>query len=91
MLDNAMPSPSTPVAKRKPNSPFFEKPEDKPMSRFPPSNPFSFRCRHVELDDGLLSAAQVRKIKSLVPQGKQRSVRSSLFDQPARQTLNAQR
>jgi len=33
-----------------------------------------------EADDGPLSAAQIRQIKKLVPQGKMRSVRSSLFD-----------
>ena len=37
-----------------------------------------------EADDGPLTAAQVRDIKKRVPQGKKRSVRSSLFDpQPA--------
>jgi hypothetical protein len=33
-----------------------------------------------EADDGALSAAQVRQIKKHVPQGSNRSVRSSLFD-----------
>jgi hypothetical protein len=33
-----------------------------------------------EADDGALSAAQVRQIKKRVPQGKLRSVRSSLLD-----------
>lgn len=33
-----------------------------------------------EPDDGPLSAAQMRQIKKLAPQGKIRSVRSSLFD-----------
>ena len=33
-----------------------------------------------EADDGPLTAAQVRQIKKLVPQGGKRSVRSSLFD-----------
>ncbi len=33
-----------------------------------------------EADDGPLNAAQIRQIKKLVPQGKMRSVRSSLFD-----------
>lgn len=38
-----------------------------------------------EPDDGPLSAAQLRQIKKLAPQGKQRSVRSSLFDiEPAK-------
>lgn len=32
-----------------------------------------------EADDGPLTAAQVRQIKKLVPQGAKRSVRSSLF------------
>lgn len=37
-----------------------------------------------EADDGPLTAAQLRDIKKRVPQGKKRSVRSSLFDpQPA--------
>jgi len=31
-------------------------------------------------DDGPLTAAQIRQIKKRVPQGKKRSVRSSLFD-----------
>ena len=31
-------------------------------------------------DDGPLTAAQVRQIKQRVPQGKKKSVRSSLFD-----------
>lgn len=33
-----------------------------------------------EADDGPLTVAQVRQIKKLVPQGKKRSVRSSLFE-----------
>ena len=33
-----------------------------------------------EPDDGPLTAAQVRQIRKLVPQGKKRSVRSSLFE-----------
>ncbi|ABX35778.1 hypothetical protein Daci_3140 [Delftia acidovorans SPH-1] len=33
-----------------------------------------------EADDGPLTAAQVRQIKKKVPQGEQRSVKSSLFD-----------
>ena len=33
-----------------------------------------------EADDGPLTAAQLKQIKKLVPQGKKRSVRSSLFD-----------
>lgn len=33
-----------------------------------------------EVDDGPLTVAQVRQIKKLVPQGKKRSVRSSLFE-----------
>ncbi len=33
-----------------------------------------------EPDDGPLSAAQLRQIKKLAPQGRMRSVRSSLFD-----------
>lgn len=33
-----------------------------------------------EADDGPLSAVQLRQIKRRVPQGKQRSVRSSLFE-----------
>ena len=33
-----------------------------------------------EADDGPLSAAQVRQIKKIAPQGGKRSVRSSLFD-----------
>ena len=33
-----------------------------------------------EADDGPLTASQVRQIKKLVPQGKKRSVRSSLFE-----------
>lgn len=33
-----------------------------------------------EPDNGPLSAAQIRQIKKLEPQGKMRSVRSSLFD-----------
>jgi len=38
-----------------------------------------------EPDDGPLSAAQLRQIKKLAPQGKLRSVRSSLFDiEPAK-------
>ena len=32
-----------------------------------------------EADDGPLTAAQIRQIKKIVPQGKKRSVRSSLF------------
>ena len=37
-----------------------------------------------EADDGPLTAAQMRQIKKRAPQGKQRSVRSSLFEvQPA--------
>ena len=38
-----------------------------------------------EPDDGPLNAAQLRQIKKLAPQGKMRSVRSSLFDsEPAK-------
>ncbi|MBY0265333.1 MAG: hypothetical protein K2W84_02895 [Burkholderiales bacterium] len=38
-----------------------------------------------EPDDGPLSAAQMRQIKKMAPQGKLRSVRSSLFDiEPAK-------
>ena len=33
-----------------------------------------------EPDDGPLTAAQLRQIRKLVPQGKKRSVRSSLFE-----------
>jgi len=33
-----------------------------------------------EADDGPLTAAQLRQIKKRVPQGKKRSVRSSLFE-----------
>ena len=33
-----------------------------------------------EADDGQLTAAQVRQIKKRVPQGKKKSVRSSLFE-----------
>ncbi len=33
-----------------------------------------------EADDGPLTAAQVRQIKKRVPQGRKRSVRSSLFE-----------
>ena len=33
-----------------------------------------------EADDGPLTAAQLRQIKKLVPQGKKKSVRSSLFE-----------
>jgi antitoxin component of RelBE/YafQ-DinJ toxin-antitoxin module len=33
-----------------------------------------------EADDGPLTATQVRQIKKRVPQGKKRSVRSSLFE-----------
>jgi hypothetical protein len=33
-----------------------------------------------EADDGPLSAAQLRQIRARAPQGKQRSVRSSLFE-----------
>lgn len=33
-----------------------------------------------EADEGALTAAQVRQIKKRAPQGKKRSVRSSLFD-----------
>jgi hypothetical protein len=33
-----------------------------------------------EADDGPLTAAQMRQIKKRVPQGRKRSVRSSLFD-----------
>ena len=33
-----------------------------------------------EADDGQLTAAQVRRIKKRVPQGKKKSVRSSLFE-----------
>ncbi len=33
-----------------------------------------------EADDGPLTAAQIRQIKKIVPQGKKRSVRSSLFE-----------
>ena len=33
-----------------------------------------------EADDGPLTAAQIRQIKKRAPQGKKRSVRSSLFD-----------
>ena len=33
-----------------------------------------------EADDGPLTAAQMRQIKKRVPQGKKRSVRSSLFE-----------
>ena len=33
-----------------------------------------------EPDDGPLTATQVRQIRKLVPQGKKRSVRSSLFE-----------
>jgi hypothetical protein len=33
-----------------------------------------------EPDDGALTAAQIRAIKKRVPQGKKRSVRSSLFE-----------
>ena len=33
-----------------------------------------------EADDGPLTAAQVRQIKKRAPQGKKKSVRSSLFD-----------
>jgi phosphoenolpyruvate carboxylase len=33
-----------------------------------------------EADDGPLTAAQLRQIKKRVPQGRKRSVRSSLFD-----------
>jgi hypothetical protein len=33
-----------------------------------------------EADDGPLTVAQVRQIKKRVPQGKKRSVRSSLFE-----------
>ena len=35
---------------------------------------------HYAADDGPLTAAQVRQIKQRVPQGKKKSVRSSLFD-----------
>ncbi|MDP1671607.1 MAG: hypothetical protein Q8L65_00655 [Burkholderiales bacterium] len=38
-----------------------------------------------EPDDGPLTAAQLRQIKKLAPQGRMRSVRSSLFDsEPAK-------
>lgn len=38
-----------------------------------------------EPDDGPLNTAQLRQIKKLAPQGKMRSVRSSLFDsEPAK-------
>jgi len=33
-----------------------------------------------EPDDGPLTAAQLRQIKKLAPQGRMRSMRSSLFD-----------
>jgi hypothetical protein len=33
-----------------------------------------------EADEGPLTAAQIRQIKKLAPQGKKRSVRSSLFE-----------
>jgi hypothetical protein len=33
-----------------------------------------------EADDGALTAAQIRQIRKRVPQGKKRSVRSSLFE-----------
>lgn len=33
-----------------------------------------------EADEGALTAAQIRQIKKRVPQGKKRSVRSSLFE-----------
>ena len=33
-----------------------------------------------EVDDGPLSAAQIRQIRKRVPQGKKKSVRSSLFE-----------
>jgi hypothetical protein len=36
-----------------------------------------------EADDGPLAAAQLQQIKKLAPQGKSRSVRSSLFDSEA--------